>query len=129
MSTEQTVEHHYATITPYMIVENTLQFIEFLKNVFNAKQDFIQMRDENNVMHAGVHIGNSLLMVADPLEGYPPYPTSIYLFMDDCDTYYNNALQAGSTSIEMPTNHPYGHRRGGVKDPYGNTWWIAAPVK
>lgn len=123
------VEQRYATITPYMIVNNTLQFIEFLKTVFDAQLEEIQMREENNVMHAEVRIGNSLLMVADPLEGYPPYPTTLYLFLNECDPYYNKALQAGATSIETPTDQPYGHRRGGVVDAYGNRWYISAPVK
>ena len=32
-------------------------------------------------------------------------------------------------SLSAPANQPYGHRSGGVKDPWGNTWYIASELK
>jgi len=34
-------------------------------------------------------------------------------------------LQAGATSLHEPYNAPYGDRAAGVKDPFGNSWFIA----
>jgi PhnB protein len=34
-------------------------------------------------------------------------------------------LRAGATSIEAPRNAPYGDRAAGVKDAFGNSWFIA----
>src|SRR4029450_13306029 len=35
------------------------------------------------------------------------------------------ALAAGATSTQEPTDQPYGDREAGVKDEFGNTWYIA----
>jgi uncharacterized glyoxalase superfamily protein PhnB len=42
---------------------------------------------------------------------------------------YAQALAAGGTSIQEPKTQFYGDRHGGVKDPCGNTWWIATHVE
>jgi PhnB protein len=47
----------------------------------------------------------------------------------DCDAVYERALKAGATSISEPTDQPYGDRSGGVKDPFGNQWYIATHIK
>lgn len=52
-------------------------------------------------------------------------PASLYLYVDDADTTYSRALEAGAVSIEAPRDTPYGDRRGMVQDPCGNIWQIA----
>jgi len=39
------------------------------------------------------------------------------------------ALAAGATSFQEPTDQPYGDRNAGVKDAFGNKWYIATHVK
>jgi len=38
-------------------------------------------------------------------------------------------LKAGAESISAPANQFYGDRSGGVKDSWGNQWWIATHVE
>ena len=65
-------------------------------------------------------------MVSDAKgEQYKPMPTGIYLYVEDCDATYNRALQEGATSLMEPANQFYGDRSCGVKDQFGNQWWIA----
>jgi uncharacterized glyoxalase superfamily protein PhnB len=52
-------------------------------------------------------------------------PAFLYLYVDDTDTTYKRALDAGAASLEEPWNTPYGDRRGKVEDPGGNIWQIA----
>lgn len=49
---------------------------------------------------------------------------STYLYVDDCDATYAAALAAGGTSIMAPADQSYGDRMSGVRDPFGNSWWI-----
>jgi PhnB protein len=49
--------------------------------------------------------------------------------MNDVDAVYKRALQAGATSITEPANQPYGDRLAGVKDAYGNVWYIATHIE
>ncbi|MDQ6905015.1 MAG: hypothetical protein M3139_18640 [Bacteroidota bacterium] len=43
--------------------------------------------------------------------------------MDDADETYKKAIEAGGISITEVADQSYG-RSGGVKDPFGNSWWI-----
>jgi uncharacterized glyoxalase superfamily protein PhnB len=57
-------------------------------------------------------------------------PSSIYLYVNDWDSVYQRAIQAGGKSMMKVTDIPFsGERYGGVKDPTGNIWWIATHVK
>ena len=80
-------------------------------------------------MHAGVQIGDSQIMVTDSTEKYPPGSTRLYLYVDDVDTTYENAIKAKGTSLREPTDEFYGDRSSGVKDAWGNEWWIATHVE
>ncbi|HET9409230.1 MAG TPA: hypothetical protein VFO39_18450 [Candidatus Sulfotelmatobacter sp.] len=39
------------------------------------------------------------------------------------------ALAAGAISVQEPRDQPYGDRNAGVKDAFGNTWFLATHVK
>ena len=56
-------------------------------------------------------------------------PAAIYLYMDDVDAVYKSALQAGATSIMEPEDQPYGDRVAGVKDAFGDVWYIATHIQ
>ena len=43
-------------------------------------------------------------------------PSMIYLYVDNVDELYAQALSAGATSISAPADQPYGDRSGGVQD-------------
>jgi PhnB protein len=53
----------------------------------------------------------------------------IYLYLEDTDTAYKRALQAGASSLREPTDMFYGDRNAAVTDPVGNQWWIATHVE
>ena len=115
----------YQQVMPYLIVENAAAFMEFTQKVFGAEEKFKAMRDEKLIMHAEISIGGSVIMIADATELYKPQPASMFVYVEDCDTTYNNALANGATSVNEPANQDYG-RSAGVKDAFGNTWWITA---
>jgi len=115
----------YQQITPYLIVENAAGFLEFTKKVFGAVERHKVMRDENLIQHAEVIIGSAVIMVADATEQYKPQPAGMFIYVDDCDEVYKNALANGAISISEPADQSYG-RSAGVKDAFGNTWWITA---
>ena len=76
-------------------------------------------------MHAEVRIGDSVVMIADGNEGWPPIGAHVYLYVPDVDDTYRRALAAGAESVQEPVRKDDEDRRGGVKDPGGTTWWIA----
>jgi len=76
-----------------------------------------------------MRIGDSMLMLADPTRQFGPMPTSIYLYVRDCDAAYHSALNSGGVSVFPIMTLPSGERYGGVKDPCGNIWWVATHVE
>ena len=115
----------YNQVMPYLIVENAAAFIEFTKKVFGAEERMMAMRDEKLIQHAEISIGASVIMIADATEQYKPQPAGLFIYVDDCDTAYKNALENGATTISEPAGQSYG-RSAGVKDGFGNTWWITS---
>jgi uncharacterized glyoxalase superfamily protein PhnB len=92
--------------------------VEFLKHVFGATGDY--QSDRPSVMT----IGDSMIMISDA--GIrEPTPSFLYVYVEDTDETFRQALQAGASSLEEPSDMPYGDRRGMVEDRWGNIWQIA----
>ena len=102
--------------------------IGFLKVAFGGKESVHMMRSDGTVWHAEVKIGDSILMIGEPMKEFGPMPSSLYLYVKDCDAVYRRALRAGGKSVMEPVSQPTGERYGGVRDPSGNIWWIATHV-
>ncbi|WP_210337761.1 glyoxalase/bleomycin resistance/extradiol dioxygenase family protein [Mesorhizobium sp. INR15] len=49
----------------------------------------------------------------------------LYVYVEDADRAYRDAIGAGAVSVEAPTTMPYGDRRATVEDTWGNIWQIA----
>ena len=119
----------YHTITPYFVTKNSREFIEFLKKAFNAESVSISESPDAGVMHAEIRIGDSMMMLSEASESYPAVNGLIYLYVKDTDALYRQALEAGAESLMEPADQFYGDRNAGVKDPFGNTWWIGTHIE
>ena len=115
----------YQQIMPYLIVENAAAFISFTQKVFDATEKLKTMRDEHTIMHAEISIGESVIMMADATEQFSVQNAGLFIYVDDCDTVFQKALDNGGTTVMEPADQSYG-RSGGVKDPFGNTWWVTS---
>jgi uncharacterized glyoxalase superfamily protein PhnB len=114
------------TVMPYLILENAARFILFTQKVFGAREMFKNMRNENVIRHAEIMIGkDSTIMFADATEDYLPSPASLFIYVDDADETFEKAITEGSTIVKEITDESYG-RGGGIKDPFGNIWWVTA---
>ncbi|QQL49488.1 VOC family protein [Mucilaginibacter ginkgonis] len=116
----------YQQIMPYLIVPSGLRFISFMKKVFGAQEKGERhMRDEFTIQHAELTVGQSVIMLADSTDNYPPQTAGMFIYVDDCDTVYQVALDEGAISVMPPNDMPYG-RSAGIKDPVGNIWWVTS---
>jgi PhnB protein len=119
----------YHTVTPYLIVPDAAQLIDFLKQAFDAQESVRMASPDGRIAHAEVRIGDSVVMLSDAGEEAQVRMCMIHLYVDDADASFQRALQAGATSVREPANQFYGDRSGGVKDSFGNDWWIATHVE
>ena len=127
--TVKPIPEGYHTVTPYLVVQEAAQLIDFVKQVFGATETFRGTGSAGGI-HAEVRIGDSMVMIGGGgAWSGEPSPAMLYLYMDDADSIYQRALQAGATSITEPADQPYGDRLAGVKDPFGNVWYIATHIE
>ena len=128
--TIQFIPPGYHTITPYLIVSGLPGTISFLEKVFDAKTTVAPMlRPDGSIMHTELQVGDSRIMMAEATEQWRPMPSSIFLYLPDCDAIFKRALASGATSLMEPADQFYGDRMGGVLDHSGNQWWIATHVE
>ena len=116
-------------VQPYLHPLRGGPMINFLKKAFGA-EDLGQFASPDGVIHhATLKIGSSHLELGEAQGPYQPMKSMFYLYVPDCDSLYHRAIAAGATSITEPMDQPYGDRSGGVKDAFGNQWYIATHIK
>ena len=119
----------YHTITPSVCVDGAQKFLDFLKQVFDAKERFRMDGPGGKIMHAELAIGDSVIMVGDTTPEWTAKSNSLYVYVEDVDTTYKRAIQAGATSVREPANQFYGDRSAAVADPFHNFWGIATHIE
>lgn len=88
----------YHSVQPYLIVTGADELAAFARAAFDAEILERHLTPAGTVRHGAMRIGDSIIEFA---EGSPAWP------------------------VAPSTDHDYGERSGGVKDPCGNSWFIA----
>ncbi len=118
----------FRTVTPYMIAPDGDAMLAFAKQAFGAEETFRAIGGAGGI-HGETRIGDTMLMMGGGIPGEPfnakTNTTALHIYVEDTDAAYKKALQAGATSVGEPQDHEYGERGAGVKDPFGNYWYIA----
>jgi PhnB protein len=116
-------------VNPYLHPLRAEPLISFLKRGFGAEEVARYASPDGVVHHAVVRIGDSVVEMGEAHGKYAPMEAMFYVFVPDMDAVYRRAIAAGATSFQEPTDQPYGDRNAGVKDAFGNKWYIATHVK
>lgn len=123
------------TITAYLWFNgNCREAVSFYEKIFNAKLigKIVPGPDGKSVMHAAIRMGDSNLMMSDVFRQQwaqgPENGTtaSLFVYVDDCDYYYNKAVGAGCEVLEEMMDTFWGDRMGKIKDPFGHCWVFAS---
>jgi PhnB protein len=123
----------YHSVTPYLIVRGGGDAIEFYTKAFGATELFRFPAPDGKIGHAEIKIGDSPIMLADeyPEMGYKSpqsiggSPVSLMIYVEDVDTVFNRAVEAGGTVKEAVQDKFYGDRAGSLVDPFGHVWHVA----
>lgn len=120
----------YSTISPYLVVSGAQDVIDFLVEVFDGTPLRRYETGDGSIMHAEVRVGDTVVMLGEAGGEWPADPASLHVYVEDVDTTYARALAVGGVAVEEPRRRGEDpDRRGGVRDPAGNTWWIATQVE
>ena len=113
------------SVQPYLHLREAHKIIPFMEAVFAAESLGVHKSPEGAVLHATIRIGNATLEIDEAHGEFQPTPCHLHVYVPDTDAVYARAMAAGATSIEVPQDKPYGDRSAGVKDAWGNSWFIA----
>ncbi len=117
------IRHGIGSVRPYLY--GRLDLPDLLRQAFGA-EDLERLPVGKKGFHIETKIGDSIVVLE---VGDPPHPAgtraSIYVYVEDVDAAYKRAIEAGADSVAEPSDKPYQERSAGIKDSYGNIWYIA----
>ena len=119
----------FRSITPHLYAAQPVSLIDFLVEAFGGKEIYRAQMPDGGIPHAQVLIGDSIVALAGGRGPYAPMPSTLHLYVPDADAAYERALRAGATSIQPPADQTYGERNAGVRDPFGNRWFLATHLR
>jgi PhnB protein len=127
----------YHSITPYLAIKDAARAIEFYQRAFGAKEIMRMNTPQGKVSHAEIKIGDSILMLSEeslmsgirPPQGLEGSPVSLFLYVEDVDSVFKNALSAGAKEQQPLATQFWGDRYGRLTDPFGHSWSLATHVE
>jgi len=125
----RSIPEGFHTLTPHLHVQGADALMNFLQKAFGSSEIGRVMRPDGTIAHARVRIGDSMIEASDAQGAFPPMSNAIHVYVNDVDEVYKSALQAGATSLYGPVDQDYGDREAGVKDAFGNHWYIGSRTK
>ncbi len=126
MTTTKPVREGFSTVTPYLIVPDVDKLIDFVTQTFGA-MELSRSTGSAGGTHVEVKLGDSMVMIGGSAKD-ESMPVMLYIYMHKVDNIYKRALDAGATSIMEPATQDDGERRAGVRDTFGNQWYIGEPL-
>ena len=84
--------------------------------------------DGARIANAQLRCGDTHVMVSDAREDFPAMAGSYYLYVADADAAMARAMTAGAQEIMAVADMPYGDRQGGIRDVWGNIWWLSQRI-
>jgi uncharacterized glyoxalase superfamily protein PhnB len=127
----------YHTLTPHLSVRGAAQAIEFYKKAFGAQEIARHAGPGDLIMHAELQIGDSKVLLNDEFpnscatspQTLQGTPVALHLFVEDVDTAFQQAVDAGATVMMPLADQFWGDRYGIVTDPFGHRWSLASRIK
>ena len=127
----QAIPDAYGSVTPYLVAEGAEELLGFLQNAFGAtvRGDDVMRGPDGNIGHAEVEIGDSIVMLSDVPPDGEATRAMLNVYVEDCDATYKKALAAGAESVRELEDQFYGDRSGGVRDKWGNQWYVSTHIE
>ena len=125
------------SLTPHLVCADAVAAIDFYKNAFGAVEEVRLVASDGKLIHAGLHIGDSMIMLAEEAPAWGNFgpkslkgtPVTIHLAVPNVDAVFAQAVAAGA-KVVMPIGEMFwGDRYGLVEDPFGHRWSIATKVR
>jgi len=112
-------------VQPYLHLRDAHNMIPFAEAAFGARATGVHTSPDGLVRHATIEIAGATFEIDEAQGAVQPTQSYLHVYVPDTDAVYAQALRAGATAVTPPNTAPYGDRAATVKDPFGNTWFLA----
>lgn len=127
-------------LAPHLVVDGAAAAIDFYVKAFGATEMIRLPGPGGKLAHAAVQINGFMVMLNDDFpemcDGNSSTPTALggtpvtmHLTVDDVDSWFERAVNAGATVVMPLEEQFWGDRYGVVRDPFGHQWSLAQPVR
>ena len=115
----------YRAVQPFLHLHDAQNLIPFVEAAFSAKTLGVAKAPEGHILHATIKIAGATFEIDEAQGEFQPSPHYLHVYVPDTDAIYSQAIAAGAIGVTPPADAPYGDRAATVKDPFGNTWFLA----
>jgi len=137
MAKVRAVPEGYHAITPILIVTDAAQALDFYRSAFGAEETVRMPGPDGRVMHAEMRLADSVFMLGEESpemgargpKSYGGSPVTLYVYVDDVDSAWDQAVKAGAKEISPLTNMFWGDRTGRLEDPFGHRWSLSQHIE
>ena len=122
-------------ISPYIIVKDVDEAVDFYTHAFGFEKIHLIAGEDNTSWHAEMRYKDQMIMFGkagayggktkSPIESGVDSPINLYLYCDDVDDFYTQALKAGAKSLSKPEDTFWHDRMCRLQDPHGYVWCFA----
>lgn len=129
----------YPNLSPYMIVANAQDSIEFYREAFGFVADEIAKDDNGNIQHVSMFKNDVCIMFCpegafgmkkkSPVNLNIEIPVTFYVYCDDVDAIYKQALSCGAKGTMEPQDAFWGDRFCTVLDKDHYEWSFAKSLR
>lgn len=130
------IPEDYPRVCPYLLIDGAGEALDFYIDVLGAVERMRLPGPDGTIGHAELQVGDSVVMLGDmPADqGTNPKalggtPVMICVYVEDVDTVFDRAIEAGATSLQPVETKFYGDRNGTFEDPWGHQWSIMTHVE
>lgn len=119
----------HQTIMPYLMLNGASKFQDFTKAVFGSTETLLRLREDGEtIMHSEIQINGETIMFCEATNDWKEQTANLFIYVNDADKTFKKAVEAGAEIIMPLRTEDYG-RTCGIKDPFGNTWWITSTIE
>ena len=126
----------YRSVNVILTVDDAARAIDFYKKAFGA-EEISRLPMGDKIGHAELKIGDTQIMLNDEFperDNLGPKarggsPVGFVLYVDDVDTAFKKAIDAGGTQTMEVEDQFWGDRMGSLTDPFGHKWSLATHIE
>lgn len=123
------------TVTPHLLYEDVESALSFLTRAFGFEETLRYGDPAGYVSHAEMRLGEAVIMLGDPGPDYRApgrrggATVQIHVQVDDVDSLYRRAREAGANITADLEDQSYGDRSFSADDPEGHAWTFGQTIR